>query len=60
MVVAECPKMFDVQCIWGWIFVSLENDFCFLVFAEYISFSFLREIYMEKVLQELFLQFLFY
>ena len=55
MVLAECPKMFDVQCIWGRIFVSLENDFCFLVFVEYISFSFLREVYMEKVLQELFL-----
>ena len=29
MVVAECPKLFDVQCIWGRIFVSLEKIFTF-------------------------------
>ena len=29
MVVAECPKLFDVQCIWGRIFVSLEKIFAF-------------------------------
>ena len=43
MVVAECPKIFDVECIWGRIFVSLENIFVFKCF------------YMENVLQELFL-----
>ena len=29
IVVAECPKIFDVQCIWGRIFVSLEKIFVF-------------------------------
>ena len=29
MVVAEGPKIFNVQCIWGRIFVSLEKVFCF-------------------------------
>ena len=29
MVVAECPNIFDVQCIWGKIFVSLEKIFGF-------------------------------
>ena len=29
MVAAECPKIFDVPCIWGRIFVSLENIFVF-------------------------------
>ena len=27
--VAEGPKIFDVQCIWGKIFVSLEKNFVF-------------------------------
>ena len=42
MVVAECPKIFDFQCIWGRIFVSLENIFVFKYFC------------MENVLQKLF------
>ena len=29
MIVAECPKIFDVQCIWEMIFVSLEKMFVF-------------------------------
>ena len=29
MVVAEFPKLFDIQGIWGRIFVSLENVFIF-------------------------------
>ena len=29
MVVAGGPKIFNVQCIWGRIFVSLEKVFCF-------------------------------
>ena len=29
MIVAECPKIFDGQCIWGMIFVSLEKTFVF-------------------------------
>ena len=29
MVVAECPKIFDFQCIWEKTFVSLENIFVF-------------------------------
>ena len=27
MAVAEVPKVFDVQCIWGRLFVSLEKKF---------------------------------
>ena len=27
MIVAKCPKIFDVQCIWGKIFVSAEKIF---------------------------------
>ena len=27
MAVTECPKIFQVQCIWGRIFVSLEKIF---------------------------------
>ena len=29
MVVAECPEMFNVQCTWGMILVSLEKIFAF-------------------------------
>ena len=29
MIVAECLKIFDVQCIWGTIFVSFEKTFVF-------------------------------
>ena len=29
MVIAECLKIFDVQCIWGRIFASLEKIFVF-------------------------------
>ena len=27
IIVAECPKIFDVQCIWGRTFESLEKIF---------------------------------
>ena len=85
MVVAEFPKLFDIQCIWGRIFVSLENVFVFnllspnpakwsntlkqlfecvwnfvklalkgLSVCRIYFFQFLREIYMERMLQELF------
>ena len=42
MVVAECPNIFDVQCICGKIFVSLEKIFSFKYSwtIYYISFSF--------------------
>ena len=53
IVVAECPKMFDIQCIWGRIFESLENIFVFKC-SQTIFIQVLGEIYMEKVLQELF------
>ena len=29
MIVAECPKIIDVQCCWGKIFESLEKIFIF-------------------------------
>ena len=53
MIVAECPKIFDVQCIWGRIFVSLEKIFVFQVLVDYISFSF-NVKYIRKKLQEIF------
>ena len=37
MVVAECPKIFDIQCIWRRIFVSLEKkSFSFSFYMKYI------------------------
>ena len=36
VVVAECPKLFDVQCIWGRIFVSLEKIFVFIKYLQTI------------------------
>ena len=53
MVVAECPKIFDVQCIWGRIFVSPEKIFVFK-YLQTIFHQFLCEIYMGKRTQELF------
>ena len=32
MVVAERPKMFNIQCIWGRIFVSIVKIFVFKYF----------------------------
>ena len=29
MVATECPKIFDVQCIWGRMFVAHEKIFVF-------------------------------
>ena len=29
IIVTECPKISNVQCIWGRIFESLENIFVF-------------------------------
>ena len=51
MVVAKYPKLFDVQCIWGMIFVSLE---IFFLTIHRLLFQLLGEIYIEKELQELF------
>ena len=53
MVVAECQKMLDIQCIWGRIFVSLEKILVFK-YSDTIFHLVFCEIYMEKVLQELF------
>ena len=58
MGVAECPNIFDVQCICGKIFVSLEKIFSFKYSwtIYYISFSFYVKyiyIYIAKRLQEL-------
>ena len=44
MVVAEGPKIFDAQCIWGRISVSLEKIFVFNYLFYFIQF--LREIYV--------------
>ena len=40
IIEAECPKISDVQCIWGRIFESLEKSFVSQVFVDYISFRF--------------------
>ena len=53
MIVAECPKIFHVQCIWEKIFVFLEK-ILFLSIRRLYFIWFLREIYMEKVLKEIF------
>ena len=47
MVVAEGPKIFDVHCIWGKIFVSLEKIFVFK-YSQTIFVQFLREISFES------------
>ena len=54
MFVIQCPKICDVQCIQGSIFVSLEKTFLFLSFCKLYLIQFLHEIYMAKLLQELF------
>ena len=46
-VAGECPKKFDVQCIWGRIFVSWK-DSRFKVFLDYISFSFYVKLISKK------------
>ena len=48
MIVAECPKLFDVQCICEMILVSLERFFVFKYSQTIYFFWLLREIYMEK------------
>ena len=47
MTVAERPKIFDVQCIWLRIFVSLEKIFVFK-YLQTISFSFYVKYIWEK------------
>ena len=50
MDVAEEAKTFDVQCIWGRIFVSLEKIFVFKYLQTiYISFSFYVKCIWESV-----------
>ena len=48
MIVAEYPKIFDVQCIWRRILVSLEKIFIFSVFVDYILFSFYVKYICKK------------
>ena len=51
MVVAECPKIFDVPCIWERIFVSLENIFVFK-YSQIIFYSVSRwNIYGKSVIR---------
>ena len=54
MVVADGPKIFDVQWIWERIFVFLEKDFCFQVFGDYISFRFYAKYIWKKCCKKFF------
>ena len=49
MVVAECPKVFDVHCIWGRIVVSLEKIFVFKYSYTLFQLVFTWNIYRKKV-----------
>ena len=49
MVVAECPKILDVQCIWGGIFVSLEKIFVFKYSQTIFHLVFTLNIYGKSV-----------
>ena len=54
MVVAEGPKVFDVQYIWARI-LGLLKKFLFLRICGLYFILFLHEIYMEKELTRIFL-----
>ena len=49
MIVAECPKIFDVQCIWGRILVSLEKIFVFKYSQTMFNLVFTSNIYEKSV-----------
>ena len=49
MIVVECRKIFDVQCIWGRIFVSLEKIFVFKYSQTIFHLVFTRNIYGKSV-----------
>ena len=49
MVIAECPKIFDVQCIWGRIFVSLEKIFVFKCSQNIFRLVFTSNIQRKRV-----------
>ena len=48
MFVAECPKIFHVQCICGRIFVSLEKIFVFKYSQTIFNFSFYVKYIQKK------------
>ena len=52
VVAEECPKIFDIQCAWGRIFVSLEKIFVCKYCRLYFTY-FLLEICIEKTLHKL-------
>ena len=52
VVPEECPKIFDIQCAWGRIFVSLEKIFVCKYCRLYFIY-FLLEICIEKTLHKL-------
>ena len=45
---AECPKIFDIKCIWGKIFVSLAKIFVFKYSQTIFHLVFMRNMYMWK------------
>ena len=49
MVVAECPKIFEVRCIWGWIFVYLDKNFVFKYFWTIFHLVFMWNIHGKGV-----------
>ena len=49
VIVAEFQKLFDIQCIWGRIFVSLENAFIFKYSQTIFHSIFTRNIHGKNV-----------
>ena len=49
----DCPKIFDVQCIWGRIFVSLENIFVFKYSQTIFNLVFRWNIYGKCVTRKI-------
>ena len=54
IIVAECPKVFDIQCIWGKIFESLENIFVFKYSQIIFHLGFAWNIYGKSVTRTFF------
>ena len=59
VIVAECPKIFDVQCLWGRI-SSLLKRFLFLSIHRLYFIQVLHKIYMEKSVTRTFLGLFFW
>ena len=54
MVVAEGPKIFNIQCVSEGYLCLLKRFFCFQVFVDYISFSFYVKYIWKKCYKNFF------